>query len=146
MRCRRQVASTPSTIKGDSSDEEDVFGMPCTRPRSRRTKLFFPPKSWCRYICPVLKLAATAGDHRRKPGCASVLATKIEACSKSSLKKKQLNKLQKGSESPFSNRGVGAEVGLYYKKDGTWERCVIRRLHAQVNRILVEAGLQVENV
>ena len=83
--------------------------------------------------------------HGREPGRGSVLATKIEACSKSSLKK-QLNKLQKGSESPFSNRGVRAEVGLYYKKDGTWERCVIRRLHAQVNCIRVEAGLQVENV
>ena len=83
--------------------------------------------------------------HGREPGRASALATKIEACSKSSLKK-QLNKLQKGPESAFSNRGVGTEVRLYYKKDGTWERCVIRHVHAQVNCIRVEAGLQVENV
>ena len=62
------------------------------------------------------------------------------------FKKKQLNKLQKGPESAFSNRGVGTEVRLYYKKDGTWERCVIRHVHAQVNCIRVEAGLQVENV
>ena len=83
--------------------------------------------------------------HRREPGRASVLATKIEACSKCSLKK-QLNKLQKESESAFFDRGVGAEIGLYYKKDGTWECCVIHRVHAQVNHIRVEAGLQVENV
>ena len=62
------------------------------------------------------------------------------------FKKKQLNKLQKGSESAFFDRGVGAEVGLYYKKDSTWERCVIRHVHAQVNCIRVEAGLQVENM
>ena len=83
--------------------------------------------------------------HGREPGRASALATKIEACSKSSLKK-QLNNLQKGPESAFSNRGVGTEVRLYYKKDSTWERCVIRHVHAQVNCIRVEAGLQVENV
>ena len=83
--------------------------------------------------------------HGREPGRASALATKIEACSKSSLKK-QLNKLQKGPESVFSNRGVGTEFRLYYKKDSTWERCVIRHVHAQVNCIRVEAGLQVENV
>ena len=73
------------------------------------------------------------------------LITKIQACSASSLKN-QLNKLQKGSESIFSDPGAGAEVGLYYKKDGMWEPCVIRRVHAQVNRIRVAAGLQVENV
>ena len=83
--------------------------------------------------------------HGREPGRASALATKTEACSKSSLKK-QLNKLQKGPEGAFSNRGVGTEVRLYYKKDGTWERCVICHVRAQVNRIRVEAGLQVENV
>ena len=83
--------------------------------------------------------------HRREPGRASALATKIEACSKSSLTK-QLNKLQKGPESAFSNRGVGTEVRMFYKKDGTWERCVICHVHAQVNCIRVEAGLQVESV
>ena len=84
--------------------------------------------------------------HERESGRASALATKIEACSKSSFKKNQLNKLQQGPESAFSNRGVGTEVRLYYKKDGTWERCVIRHVHAQVNCIRAEAGLQVENV
>ena len=69
----------------------------------------------------------------------------MEARSKSSLKK-QLNKLQKGSESAFFDRRVGADVGLYYKKDHTWERCVIRQVHAQVIHLRVEAGLQVENV
>ena len=60
--------------------------------------------------------------------------------------KKQLNKLQKGSESAFSTQGARAEVGLYCKKDGTRESCVICRVHAQVNCIGVKAGLQVENV
>ena len=120
--------------------------MPCTRPGSRRTKLLFAPKSWCRNIYPVLKLAATAGDHFTGKSQVVLHFGHQNGGTFQVFFKEQLNKLQKGSESAFVDRRVGADVGLYYKKYHTWERCAIRQVHAQVIRLRVEAGLQVERV
>ena len=106
-------------MKGDSSNEEGIFGMPCTRPRSGQTKLLFAPKSWCRYICPVLKLAATQEITSRARARSCFSSGHQNRGMFQVFYKKQLNKLQKGSESAFSNQGARAEVGLYCKKDGT---------------------------